>query len=211
MALHLYYLRNVESIDVVPSIAYIIGTNVPWKVDGESVFSDLSGRSTKRAVVDQGKRVIELSPDLQVENVSLERKLGLFEPGHGLFEIGPGKALIGQSVSELTLNPDQESKFLIQSVQFSKARVSSWVQPYVEGVLHSRDKISEPVALLFSMNGVVQASTYSFDARDNSAKFTVLLPEAIKETDEIQVFSLGNGNEGYFIRPLKIVETIPGW
>jgi hypothetical protein len=96
--------RNVQTIGILPTIADILGIEVPWPVEGQSAFN-LSLPEPKRKVIykQAQDRLVFDGAALEAKDSSLERKLALFGSGDpdGLFKIGPHNSLVGLDVSEV--------------------------------------------------------------------------------------------------------------
>jgi hypothetical protein len=102
-------LRNVETIDVFPSIVDVLGIELAWKLDGCSVFDPACPqRPDKTAFTSPDPRSdrneeVHFDPDVCLRDESLRRKLALFGSGStdGLYRFGPYARLVGRAVSEL--------------------------------------------------------------------------------------------------------------
>jgi hypothetical protein len=95
--------RHVQSIDIVPTIADVLGIKIPWHVDGVSVFrpSHLTRIHLRTA---HGTLRTPVAPLLRLREDTLRRQIALFGSGAGgpgLYGIGPHPELIGQRVKRL--------------------------------------------------------------------------------------------------------------
>ena len=98
--------RHVRTEDILPSIADVLGIDMPWRVDGSSVFDSSARIPTDVDVFMRSGRRLRLSlPEFKRRiRASLARKIRLFgEHGRppGLFGIGPHPELIGRPVSSV--------------------------------------------------------------------------------------------------------------
>ena len=97
----------VQTIDVVPTIADVLGTKLPGEVDGRSAFSDEVKNRTKVSML---KRNLKGSITLSLEEFERERdeelakKVRLFgtgdDPPDRLYRIGPNQDLIGTPAAQ---------------------------------------------------------------------------------------------------------------
>jgi hypothetical protein len=93
---------NTESIDVVPTIADVLGVRIPWHVDGLSVFRDI-----RRARIHMGtaKGTVRAPAArlLPMREATLRKQLRLFGSGDekGIYAVGPHSELIGRPVRGL--------------------------------------------------------------------------------------------------------------
>jgi hypothetical protein len=98
--------RNIETIDLLPTIADQLGFEIPWETHGCSAFDPACAeRDGKVFVTSLGKRK-HFTLDRILDRASLERKLELF--GAGVRSAAPPRlgrygALIGRPVAELVL------------------------------------------------------------------------------------------------------------
>ncbi|MGH9163003.1 MAG: sulfatase-like hydrolase/transferase [Vicinamibacteraceae bacterium] len=98
--------RNAELIDVLPTIADVLGIRVPWTVDGASLRSDAPERRQKRVFLSRQERIQRFGRVIDgVDGVS-RRIQTLFGPAGGdddLYRFGPHRDLVGRPVSALHL------------------------------------------------------------------------------------------------------------
>jgi hypothetical protein len=97
---------NVETIDILPTIADAIGAVVSWEFDGRSLIdSNVPPRPNKvlKWRKDDGFDYLE-EQYLKAKREALERNRRAFsldDPRADLYRYGPGLELVGRSVSEL--------------------------------------------------------------------------------------------------------------
>jgi hypothetical protein len=104
--------RFAESIDILPTVADVAGVEVPWQLDGCSLFqASCVARETRSLVVEKLLRKLErvlYDPDIIRRDDTLRRKLARFGSGErarGLYLAGYGDGLVGRRVDELPLRP----------------------------------------------------------------------------------------------------------
>jgi len=95
--------RHVPTMDVLPTVASVLGITVPWRLDGRSVFA--AGGPQQRVVsVLKGSAEPVSAPlpeVLRKRYATLARQLALFgagEPASRLFGVGPFRGLLGRRV-----------------------------------------------------------------------------------------------------------------
>jgi hypothetical protein len=112
--------RPAQSIDILPTVAQVLGTKVPWKIDGTSLlgpvrqdfprkFDQTRGQSfaaEHSLYPPDGQRYLELSPagfqDV-IANRSVPATGG--DPKLRIYSVGPYGDLLGKSVSQFTVAP----------------------------------------------------------------------------------------------------------
>jgi hypothetical protein len=94
--------RHVSTLDVLPTIADVLGIKIPWHVNGISVLKGGPGSS----VVDVEDVKESYAKALTQRQASLERQLSLFGSGDWgpqFSGTGPYRGLVGTSVSSLSV------------------------------------------------------------------------------------------------------------
>ena len=160
--------RNVQSIDVLPTIADALDVELPWQTDGRSAFGDPQppGKQIQYYGATRS-RTIDTAELAGLRQEAVRRKLTLFD-GHDP-DLSPAIAvhreLIGQPLAALTLvdepglttTVDRSERFL----NFDPG--ASALGPRLDGMV--RDATGAPAAarLAVAVNGVVRATTRTFD------------------------------------------------
>ncbi len=104
--------RWVETVDVLPTIADALGTDLPWPVDGRSMLpSSAPGRQRRTLASHEGtltRRAIDL--DQAGLEPAVRRRLDLFGSASdpdALFRVGPHRSLWGAALDDLEIVADQ--------------------------------------------------------------------------------------------------------
>lgn len=164
--------RNVEMIDLLPTIAEVLGVTLPWPVNGESVFADGPGRSGKLFFA--SRAAARYQPHRAPPRLAgLERivswKLATFTGGagspDGLFHFGPHHDLVGRPLTELAVAGTSELRtVLLRSELYRDVDPDgSFVPAYVLGEVRGAagDRRHQ---LAIAVNGRVRAVTRSYRA-----------------------------------------------
>ncbi len=158
--------RYVKTIDMLPTVASVLGIKLPFKVDGKSFYDDPSYKGRSRIEVEktQGGFVRSaIAPFAQKKVATLDRQLGLFGTGHdSLFAFGPNKELVGKPVSALPVGGSPDIKGTINDAgAYAKLNPDAAVVPtHVKGRLSGGEKAGHDLAL--ALNGKVVAVGESF-------------------------------------------------
>jgi hypothetical protein len=178
--------RNVETIDLLPTVAAAAGVGVPWPVDGHDLFAlEFPARPAKIAM-HAGAGPLAGShtypADLLSHDAQLRRRLGLFGTGPAyptLFLVGPHADLIGRLVTSVPAAPavpvgvEIDDPGTLAEVDPTRDPLPALVSGSLVG---TGAAVGLPLAL--ALNGRIAASSYSFAAIDGTPRFSALLPES---------------------------------
>ena len=73
--------RNVETIDILPTVADALGIDVPWETDGRSALDQSSRERSDKTILAGRTEQFVVDPGLNSQDESLRRKLELFGSG----------------------------------------------------------------------------------------------------------------------------------
>jgi hypothetical protein len=174
--------RHVRTEDILPTIADVLGIDMPWRVDGVSVFDRSASIPSNVEVYQRSGRKLTLTLREFKRRIraSLRRKTTLFGSNGrppGLFGIGPNAGLIGRTI------PDQPraavSAVINGADAYSSVHLSSDFLPaQVTGTIHAPD--SEPILdLAVALNGRIVAVGQTFTLTGGDVEnFSIMLPES---------------------------------
>lgn len=185
--------RDATTIDIVPTIADVLGVPIPWHVDGRSLHAK---PLTRRVSVAKGKdEPVDGDPGAVHAGVlaTARRNAALFGEGNGsMFRIGPFTELLGRSSKTLsTLAARSGVVRLNDPTLFADVQPGSGLVPVrVAGELSGRS-VPPGTALAVAVNGRVAATTkaYALDGRNG---FAVILPEGSfrKGANAVEVYAV---------------------
>jgi hypothetical protein len=194
--------RNVETIDILPTIADVINIQIPWPVDGRSVFDRSLPERTEKIIfakqTAEDKLVYESSLDAKYE--TLKQKTSLFGSGsqpYGLFKTGPHPELIGRHVSDVEIVGEANVW-----IQFDNASLFDNVDPkaflpaYISGRVLQNLETSEPLILAFAVNDKITAISQSFRNEKNGTEISAIVPEEAFRSgkNKVEVFLVTENN-----------------
>ena len=99
--------RNVEIIDVLPTIADVLGAELLWVVDGHSVLALFHPERSKKIFFSQqynDMRSLVFNAGVEGLAATVERKISLFGSGEdpgSIYRIGRFRSLVGQKIDQL--------------------------------------------------------------------------------------------------------------
>jgi hypothetical protein len=181
--------RHVETIDIVPTIADVLGVRMPYKPDG---FSLLRPRPLPRVVVREregGQVAGEEAASVRGKATTLERQLKLFGSGNWnrVYEIGPHRELLGRTVPrsapELDAGVSIDGDSLFRSVD-----LGSQLSPS-----HVTGRVSKgPLDLAIAVNGRIGAVTRTYVV-DGAQHFAAFVPETAfrQGANRVEVYAVG--------------------
>jgi hypothetical protein len=192
-------LRHAETIDILPTIADVIGVRMPWHVDGRS----LRGKSGVLAVSvakRNGSPVVTSSARVEAGVLAAARRnAALFGEGHdSMYRLGPHAELLGRLVATLSPSPARDTQVRLDGeTLFADVDPSSgFVPARVVGDIEGRSPPDgTPVAI--AVNGRIEAMTRSFPL-DGRSRFAALVPEsAFREgSNAVDVYAVDPAGTG---------------
>lgn len=178
--------RNVETIDIMPTIANALGIPLSWPVDGRSVLRPVGDGRPDKSILTPATRADMLSLERMVVPAerpalppALTNQLRLFgtnRPVADLLRSGPYPELIGHIPNSASRTaPAPYRVELATPKAYLDVRPGARVLPaHVHGWLVGDQP---PPRLAVALNGTVAATTTAFVDPEGRLKFGVLLPE----------------------------------
>jgi hypothetical protein len=175
---------NVETIDLLPTIAEVLKIELPWRVDGHSLLSPTAAEKPHKTIFsDTGARFI-FDVGMEAKWEALEQKLRLFGSGSepdGLFRIGSHSELIGCSSPSGHVVTEQRTRCHIDAdAYFDNVDLNApIVLTQISGrILRPRNGTFRPLNLALAVNGKVSAMTESYKTSQEE-RFSALVPESV--------------------------------
>jgi hypothetical protein len=168
-----------RNLDVVPTIARVLGLDLPWRTDGRPLVGPRAAPDGTVTVVRQdGSRVSALLSALRARRSrALAAQIAAFGTGSldRVYRIGPHQELVGREISSLTVLPARNTRVEVdgRTLLDSVDRASGFVPSFLEGRLLPPGPRTD---LAVALNGRVAAVTTTFDQRGET-RFSALVPE----------------------------------
>jgi hypothetical protein len=154
--------RRVSTVDILPTIADVLGVELPWKSDGRSV---LQGGNDSN-VVQLGKVKAPLAAALAQRRRTLNRRIALFGTatwGPQFAGTGPYRRLVGRPVSALHVSQkldnqaviDKTGSKLIASLPTNSPLIPSPVTGYLPHLHRGQD-------IALALNGRIAAVSHTY-------------------------------------------------
>ena len=187
--------HNVETIDILPTIADIIGIKLPWPVDGGSAFSSEPRAGTEKAS--------SLSTHITLDRFDTEvraavkRQTHLFPPATPVLPKAAPLGLVGKRIQDLPTNENEHLAITIdQSAHLAQVDPdASFLPTHITGTLHSK----EFRFIALALNGAVRAVTqpWSFSIKGKNGRWSALLDPRFLQpgNNTIEAFGVETHNE----------------
>jgi len=172
--------KPLRTIDVLPTLADVLGVRIPWHVDGRSGFaSTVEAQRQRRMVSKKFRHTYPVdTPSYERERrAALERKLRLF--GADTYAFGPRPDLLGDRVAELAPPPLREVRAMVSGAERYRQvdPGSGFVPTHVAGRIVPASPGGGRVVAV-ALNGTVAATGLTFTlAGSHGEQFSVMVPE----------------------------------
>jgi hypothetical protein len=173
---------NVETIDILPTVAELMNFKIPWKVDGVSVATQNPPPERQRLICGPFcQKRFTFDSKLFADGMPLARKVNWFGTAKEdrLYQFGPCSELIGKPVPASTQTAEDITVKLRNKDLFTTINPQLDVIPtFVAGILNSSSALPAKISMGISMNGIFAATTYSLAQSSNTHVFDAVLPES---------------------------------
>ena len=190
----------VRSVDILPTIARVLGVKVPWRVDGKSLVGHRHPANGTVAVKSGSSWVSMSLRALRAKRLrTLKQKAATFGSGpfSRLYRIGPHRSLLGRNVSGLRVQTGSAIKAKLVNPSRSaleKVNPGAEVVPvFFQGTISGAPSTQLDLAL--ALNGKIQAVTQTY-SQHGLTRFAAIVPETALKSgrNSLTVFSVsGNG------------------
>jgi hypothetical protein len=183
--------RHVETIDVVPTIADVLGVRMPYRPDGFSLLHPRPVPEVRVRMREGGEVDASAASVARRKYDTLARQLRLF--GHGswapVYAIGPNRGLIGRAVPASTPASDVSVSIDGESL-FSTVDLRSQLSPG-----HITGRVSKgPLDLAVAVDGRIAAVTRTFVV-DGDDHFAAIAPDTSfrQGANRVEVYAVRAG------------------
>ena len=210
----------VRTIDIVPTMADILGIKLDWRHQGRSGFSRASRRRRVIRIPTrdfsrvirigvgrlQRRRAANLRRRVRTYGSGAQSKLVFGDPFGGVYRSVPHPELLGRAVTALTRGRRGGMRAAVATTRLTNAvNLRSGLLPtHIAGTLRGgRRSATRDVAV--AVNGVVQSVGHTFYlAGSRTESFTVLVPEgALRQgRNDVRVFALSKRGRRVVLTPL---------
>lgn len=189
--------RAVESVDILPTVADVIGMTLQAPMDGWSVFDDSHPARTQLTVRDQ-QMLRHVDPSVITESqvpAVLRKRFGSGSDRDALFQNGPYPELIGRTVESVQQTTDSpvEISLLRFADEVHDDSEEAIVPCFFEGLVLSSRPTDKPVVLAIAINGTIRTVARSYrSSEDFQNRWGAMVPEWSLHAgkNDVQFFSV---------------------
>jgi hypothetical protein len=164
---------RAETLDLLPTIADVLGINLPWNTEGVSLVSGARPQRTQSVVNPSN---VVMGVDGETTWLTAAARLERFG-NDGIFNIGPegSAALLGSRIATLEPSTRQSTARVGNLRAFSDIDLGAELLPvHLRGTVSGQDATSSTL-IAVSVNDTVVAVTRTF-VQNDSVRFHVLIP-----------------------------------
>ena len=187
--------RAVESVDILPTVADVVGLQLQAPTDGWSLFETSHAQRKHLTVFDGGEtrhfdpQIFQLStmPDL------LRQRFGNGSDRDAMFRIGPMPELVGQSVQSLPQGTEPRVEIELLRDHIEVADTPNADRPcYIAGTIVSSNSAEESVVLAIAINGTIHAVTRTSQQTSSATRWSGMVPEWVFHAgqNDVRVYSV---------------------
>lgn len=184
--------RNVETIDILPSIASVLDMNLPEPVRGHSVFdAEQSVRDGKTMFHGSEKLSMEASILPANQNTIALRQNRFGSGPDSLFRIGPRADFVGRLLSDFSVSDN--TPFELELTRFGDTLSDdpkALIPCHFEGRVRGLPESKEPIEIAVVIDGTICAVTRTYLLDGLRDTWTALVPE--------EAFRLGKNDVQFF-------------
>jgi hypothetical protein len=186
--------RIVQSVDILPTIADVLGLTLQAPTDGWSVFDTSHPARTQLTATVNHKRtscdpaILEKSPTPDV----LRQRFGNGSDPEALFRIGPLPELVGRTIQSLKQSPNRRVELRLHRYGDMVSDEPNALRPcHYKGTVLKPKPVNEPVILAIAINGTIRAVTRTLKQAGVWDQWSALVPESS--------FHLGKNDVQFFV------------
>ena len=203
--------RNWQHVDLLPTIADVLGVKVPWQVEGVSGLGRDLRRETQKRFYDVPGRPLTVDGPSQFARVVHDGIGALGRPEHGpdgLFELGPVADLVGKPVAGMQRVAGGELRAHVDGLDaFGRVdRRLGQVPALVWGQLAGA--AGHPVVAV-AVNGVIGGGGPTFFDRSSPNRFAVLVPDRLfrQGQNRLELFTVDGHGSAARLHPVGLSGT----
>jgi hypothetical protein len=180
--------RNVETIDVLPTITDVLDLELSTPVEGVSLLDESVSPRPRKTLVNEDGREIVVEAAFPAKYSSVARMVAAFGSGTGqdrLWRFGPHPELLGRRLDECDIRPAGRTPVELTLGGHSVSPDRPHLVPCCyHGRVLASDGVDLPLTLAIAVNGTIAGITRTSVDEPLRDQWAVLLPETAFEAGE---------------------------
>ena len=189
-------LDDAQLIDVLPTIGDLLDVDIPWRLDGQSVYGSARAVTERRTFFSRAGHSLQLDGGWGLAQTR-KKSIGSFAASHDdplrVYRVGPDSGWVGRSVSSLPTAPadPERSATLEDSDAWEDVDPAADQLPaYATGRLD--DPSGTTTGVVIALNGVV-AAVSPVSAGSAPGQYAALLPPSLLRAGRNDIVLYGVG------------------
>lgn len=194
--------RPVETVDILPTIADVVGAKIPWSVDGHSLLAEDHAREVIRVNVRGKNRGVVRRPAAELisaARIALSHRLARWGSGNWerVLRYGPRPSLVGIPLSELSVVGEIDGVRVASPERFLDVDLEGGFLPAMaRGYVTGAAARARRVELAVAVNGTIRVTTVAYRENRTSKELQwdiVLGKESLRTGDNLVEVFIVNG------------------
>jgi hypothetical protein len=199
--------RNVEQVDLLPTIADLLHVKVPWRVDGVSTLAPERARRSKWFFSKPGQRLEVDGPANQALALrGVTDRLSRPQDGvKGLFEVGRFADLVGRRPETVGVAGGSGLEARLYDPEKLRVTDPATVPALVSGALRGRPA-GPPVPVAVAVNGRIGAVGLTFTQGAEPHTFATMVPDSLLRpgANTVALYLVEQTRAGPRLRPVAV-------
>ncbi|MFV9672035.1 MAG: sulfatase-like hydrolase/transferase [Acidimicrobiia bacterium] len=197
---------RAETVDVLPTIAFVLGIDLPWTTDGTSLFED--GRPERmQSRIGGSEGDVVFGTDGSEARAVAARKIDHFGSDGPFGLTPPGYAdLLGHRIDEFDVRTDGGITATIRDLNaFGDVDVDGPFLPaWISGTIERPGSDGDALILAVVVNGRIEAITRSSQSAEGKTEYGAMIPpdafvDGKNDVEMVVVRGIGEGREYWHI------------
>jgi hypothetical protein len=201
--------RNVENIDILPTISEVLGIEMHLPVDGQSLVDAAAPERNEKKYYASGQLSTVRPSILNAARSTgeIHSRFGSALDGQAFYRVGPSPDLVGRSVETLPASPGPPVEIeLTRGGTLYSSDPQDLVPCYLQGRVRSAAGFEEPIRFAVAINGTIRAVTRTYLLDGVRDRWSAIVPEAAYHEGEndVQYFAIDGAPPDLRLRPCLV-------
>lgn len=186
--------RSVQSVDILPTIADVLGIDLRWSLDGRSLMDPKYVPRPRKVIFDQNFGPHEYPATMDAAYASLAEKPAVFHHGglSAVYNYSEHAELVGKPLSEMTTFPSSTLHALLDASKFEDVHLRAPFLPvWVRGKIEGRPPGAPALDVVIAVNGRIAVVTRTGTGPDADKFSNLINPASLNQGENrVQLFIL---------------------